>query len=107
MLVACTAIELLLVLIPAQLVLMLAECTAIELLLMLMPKMFLLIPAELVLMPSLPSFYKAPISPDPQTPTVELVLIPAELVLIPSSTSSSLLELSSLNIMSALPPDCF
>ena len=85
------------VIIPAELVLMPAEAV----------DNVVLMPEELVLMPSLPSFYKAPISPDPQTPTVELVLIPAELVLIPSSTSSSLLELSSLNIMSALPPDCF
>ena len=68
MLVACTAIELLLVLIPAQLVLMLAECTAIELLLMLMPKMFLLIPAELVLMPSQPSFLQSPNIPRSPNP---------------------------------------
>ena len=43
MLVACTAIELLLVLIPAQLVLMLAECTVIELLLTLMLLVLMLI----------------------------------------------------------------
>ena len=41
-------------------------------------------PAELVLMLIGEAFYKAPKSPDPQTPIIELVLIPAELVLMPA-----------------------